>query len=104
MSAPLEILRPFVTARHTDLVRQRLLEGLKFFEAGVLRPEFSRAEVKLTLLLVRLANPTETLNADEAALLSAPMRQQKVKPFSAEIKPASGQVKPRSPKRRKQGP
>lgn len=70
-----ESLRPFITDRVQGLVRERLLEGIKFFDGHTLRPEYTRAEVKLTILLVRIANPKELLSRDEADLIESGMRQ-----------------------------
>lgn len=87
MSGQFEVLRPFITDRVSDLVRSRLLEGLKFFGTTALRPGFNRDEVKLALLLVRIANPDEVLTDAETKLLKAPLRssrQQKEKGRSPE--------------------
>lgn len=75
MTDQLEILRPLVTDRVRVLVRKRLLHGLKFFDAHTLRPQFKKADVKLVLLLVRIANPKELLSKDEADLIESGMRQ-----------------------------
>ncbi|HWL51325.1 MAG TPA: hypothetical protein VNQ90_02760 [Chthoniobacteraceae bacterium] len=63
------MLKPYITPRVQELVRGRLLEGLRFFDKRVLRPEYSRAEVKLALLLIRIANPQETLVTEEFRIL-----------------------------------
>jgi len=70
-AAELEILRPFITDRIQSLVRSRLLDGERFFENHVLRPCFIRPEVKLALLLVRIANPDEPLIVEEEKVLTA---------------------------------
>lgn len=75
MSEQLEILRPFVTDRVRVLVRKRLLHGLKFFDAHTLRPQFKKADIKLALLIVRIANPKELLSKDELELIESGMRQ-----------------------------
>ena len=69
MEAKYEVLRPFVTERILSLTRGRLFEGLKFFERGTLRHEFGRGEVKLALLLVRIANSDEYLTGPELEVL-----------------------------------
>ena len=58
-----------------SLVRGRLLEGAKFFDHGSLRPEFGRSEVKLSLLLIKIANPGECLTGPELALLEGGQRK-----------------------------
>lgn len=94
----LAILTPFYTDRIRGLVHDRLFCGLKFFEAGALRTGYQRGEVKLVLLLVRLANPRECLNESETALIDAPMRQVKNKPHSGQFTPKTNQVKPQGKK------
>jgi len=74
MEAQYEVLRPFVTERILSLTRGRLFEGLKFFERGTLRHEFGRGEVKLALLLVRIANSDEYLTALELEILEGRQR------------------------------
>jgi hypothetical protein len=68
-SPQFEVLRPFITERVQALVRERLLDGKLFFKNHSLLPGYSRPEVKMALLLVRIANPSEQLNKDEEALL-----------------------------------
>lgn len=75
MNGQYEVLRPFITERINALVRGRLFEGLKFFGTSALRPGFDRGEVKLALLLVRIAHEKEVFTKEEAALLASPMRQ-----------------------------
>lgn len=70
-----EVLKPYVNDRILSLVRGRLFDGVKFFDERTLRPEYSRAEVKLALLLVRIANPSEPLNSSELAILEGGQRQ-----------------------------
>lgn len=77
MTAQYEILRPFITDRVRELVRGRLLQGLKFFDTHTLRPEYARDEVKLALLLVRMANPREVFSKTELDLLDLPLRRQR---------------------------
>lgn len=96
-----EILRPFITDRVQELVRGRLLEGMKFFDGHTLRSEFTRAEAKLALLLVRMANPTELLNEDEAALLKAGMRQMQTDARKEQSPASKRQKSARKPKHRK---
>jgi len=86
MEAQYEVLRPFVTERILSLTRGRLLEGVKFFNGNSLHHEYSRSEVKLALLLVKIGNPDESLTDNEKELLSTPMRQQKVKECCAQVK------------------
>lgn len=69
-----DALRPFITDRVEKLVRGRLLEGLKFFGTTALRSGFKRDEVKLALLLVKIANPKEFLTANETALIEQGLR------------------------------
>ena len=73
-SAQYEVLKPYVNDRIASLVRGRLLEGVKFFEGHTLRPEFSRSEVKLALLMIRIANDKEFFSIDELTILEG--RQQ----------------------------
>ncbi len=62
-----EVPRPFVTDPVRKLVRGRLLEGaLKFVDTSTLRPGLKRDEVKLALLLVKIANPKEFLTVNES--------------------------------------
>lgn len=75
MIGQLEVLGPLVTDRVRELVRDRLLHGLKFFDGHTLRPQFKKADVKLALLLVRIANPKELLSKDEADLIESGMHQ-----------------------------
>ncbi|MDD5348789.1 MAG: hypothetical protein PHQ12_01140 [Chthoniobacteraceae bacterium] len=102
MTSQYEVLQPFVTERIRELVRGRLLEGLKFFDGHNIRPGFDRAEVKLALLLTKIGNPMECLSIDETSLLDSPMRQQQVKSKSEHIKVDYGQIKAslESPKKR----
>jgi len=58
-ASQLELLRPHITERIAGLVCGRLLDGIKFFRNGVIASEFTRREVKLALLLVKIANPDE---------------------------------------------
>ena len=48
MIGQLEVLGPLVTDRVRELVRDRLLHGLKFFDGHTLRPQFkeSRCEAR----------------------------------------------------------
>jgi len=64
-ASQLELLRPHITERIAGLVCGRLLDGIKFFRNGVIASEFTRREVKLALLLVKIANPDECLTIDE---------------------------------------
>ena len=73
-SAQYEVLKPFLNDRISSLVRGRLLEGLKFFEGHTLRPEYSRSEVKIALLMVRIANSDEFFTIDELTIMEG--RQQ----------------------------
>jgi hypothetical protein len=82
VSDQLEILIRFSNDRVMELVRGRLLEGRKFFQNKAMLPEYSRSEVKLALLLVRLANPKETFTADEESVMDG--RQRKLEPFKAQ--------------------
>ncbi|HWL51724.1 MAG TPA: hypothetical protein VNQ90_04775 [Chthoniobacteraceae bacterium] len=68
-AAQYEVLQPYITDRVRELVRGRLLEGVKFFDKRALRSEYTRSEVKLVLLLVKIANPTEALTSEEQRLL-----------------------------------
>ena len=88
-----DVLCPFVTDRVLELVRCRLLEGSRFFEHHALKPEFSKSETKLALLLVRVANPKEYLNSDEINLLEGCTRQQQ----SSSLEPQSSSPKPHRP-------
>lgn len=67
--AQYEVLRPYITPRITDLVRGRLLEGVRFFDKRSLRSGYTRSEAKLALLLVKIANPAEALTSEEQRLL-----------------------------------
>jgi len=74
-----QVLQPFVTAGVTALVRSRLLEGGRFFDGHRLKPGLKRADVKLALLLVKIANPHEILTAEERTLLTGGQRQNSAK-------------------------
>lgn len=78
-ASQLEILRPFITPKVKKIVKERLLHGLKFFEAGTIKKEFTRADIKLSLLLIRIANPKELLNLDEIQILEGAQRKAKNK-------------------------
>lgn len=80
-SAAYQILRELATETTMELVKLRLLFGLKFFDNHCLKDSFARSEVKLVLLLVQLANPDEVFSADEKAILGA--RQQQALPQEA---------------------
>lgn len=109
MSDRYEVLRPFITEKINALVRGRLFEGLLFFEANRFRSELcSRGEAKLALLLVRLAHEKEPFTDNEAELMVAKMRQQKVgeseeAPSETTGQASSTQIKARPPKRQKPG-
>ena len=74
MNDQYEVLRPFITGRVQKLVRGRLLKGLKFFDTNALRHGLKRDEVKLALLLVKIANPREFLTVNETALIEQGLR------------------------------
>lgn len=98
------VLRPFITDRINDLVRGRLLQGVKFFGTTALRSGFDRSEVKLALLLVRIANPKEVLTKQESALIEMPLRQQKLNGSSGEAHLSEKtEIKGTKPKRKKPG-
>ena len=85
-SAQFEVLRPFINDRIIALVRARLLDGERFFDSShALRPEYNRSEVKLALLLIRIANPDEPLSEDEKSLLITLPRSAKPKGRKARI-------------------
>lgn len=100
-----QILQKFVTEEVWSLVRGRVLEGQKFFGTTALRPGLKRDDVKLALLLVRIANPTECFTDAEKALLTnplRPLRQRKDNATSAETASAGEtEIKATKPKGRK---
>jgi len=78
-----EILRSLASDAVMCMAHNRLLHGLKFFDGTKLMDAYTRADVKLALLIVRIANPTEEFTDKETALMNAPARagQEKVKVF-----------------------
>ena len=74
MTSQYEVLQPFITERIRELVRGRLLEGVKFFDSGKIADGFTRSDVKLVLLLVLLANPKEYLSLEEIGILESRQR------------------------------
>jgi hypothetical protein len=70
INVQLELLKPYITAEVQELVRYRLLEGGRFSVQRRLLPEYKASDVKLVLLLVRLANPAEQLDDEEELLVS----------------------------------
>jgi len=63
------ILSRLATDETWRLVEGRLLKGERFFHKRGLKPGYSRDQVKLALLLVRVGNPVETLTSEELRLL-----------------------------------
>ncbi len=74
-NSQLDLLLPLASQKVRELMRDRLLHGLKFFDSHTLRSEFSRDEVKLALLLVKIANPAELLSGEEKDLLESRMNR-----------------------------
>lgn len=74
-SGALGLLREFADSRTMELARLRLVCGLKFFDGNTLRPLFDKGEVKLALLLVLQANPSELLTSCERELLETRQQQ-----------------------------
>jgi len=64
-----EILKQFATKHVLKLAKSRLLEGTRFFQNHKLLPAYKRADVKLALLLVLVAQPDAAICADEVKLL-----------------------------------
>lgn len=101
-----EILRPFVDDATMALVRARLLGGLKFFADKTLLPMYTREQVKLVLLVVRIANPAEYFNESEVGVMESVARtggQQKLAPDKAQTKPRKTHLRPRGKSGGKQG-
>lgn len=66
-----------------ELVRGRLLLGLKFFDGTKRIETWTREQVKLALLIVRIANPKEDMTAKEVEIMEG--GQRKVEVSSAQI-------------------
>lgn len=70
----LEILTSFITPDIKKIVKNRLFNGLKFFDGHTFKSPHSKGDAKLALLLVRIANPEESLSADELQLIKGIQR------------------------------
>jgi len=85
-----EALRPFLTDRISQLARDRLFNGFKFFDAHTLKPGLNRGEVKAAILLVKAVNPDEFISAEESLLINGCQRNRDaVKPVRKKSQPKS---------------
>ena len=101
LSAQYEVLKPYVNDRISSLVRGRLLEGMKFFDGHTLRPEFSRSEAKMALLMVRIANEHEFFSSDERAIMNG--RQQHCNAFKPQSSAREAHLSASSKKAKNRG-
>lgn len=72
--AQLKLLEPFATPEVMEVLKGRLLNGLKLFSPeGYLTHD--RATTKMVLLLVKIANPSEFINENERQVLEGGQRK-----------------------------